>query len=547
MSFFTYHAKTLLLFSVCFSIVLLSNGQSKKDCSNLLQQQNEAVSMMDHETARVQLDDYRNCLRKSNDPKIKGLLQHLDLYDFVSVAADGNGGWGQLRGGFDRYMFDRQFRPGLNMTTQIFPFIGNFAVFVSNRLYGVIDSKGKIIIPAKYNEIKLNENGLWAVGSGNKYGFADRTGKLVIPMIYSDAFAFYEGLAAVQKNGKYGFINPANKIVIPFIYDKAISFSGGLAWVKKAGKFSYINKKGETVIPAKYDDAHDFMFNSAAVAINGKYSLINPSGNVISTEQYDAVWVINRQLPYLIVYRNGRAGCINRKGEVLLPCSYDEVRILNKEIFRVMDNGIFKPFYVSTKTFGPNTYEILSDIYNEDGSVFKREGKYGYVDTNYKEIIPPVYERGSQVFLNGLAKVYLGDKIGYVNRENKMVIPVEYDYEMNNREGILILRKRNKYVLYATDGKKIKELPEGVMANDNFYNGVARILKDFFLGYIDKQGEFIIAPVYKDLPSQHTGIVPAKRNQLWGAIDLKGKEIIPFKYSEEQQVQVLINRLPAGK
>jgi hypothetical protein len=41
--------------------------------------------------------------------------------------------------------------------------------------------------------------------------------------------------------------------------------------------------------------------------------------------------------------------------------------------------------------------------------------------------------------------------------------------------------------------------------------------------------------------------VPAKRNQLWGAIDLKGKEIIPFKYSEEQQVQVLINRLPAGK
>jgi hypothetical protein len=63
-------------------------------------------------------------------------------------------------------------------------------------------------------------------------------GKLVIPATFQQAYPFQEGLAAVQINERWGFINPQGQMV-----------SHGIIEVLLDGKTGYINTKGEWAWP----------------------------------------------------------------------------------------------------------------------------------------------------------------------------------------------------------------------------------------------------------------------------------------------------------
>src|SRR5262249_2011203 len=82
----------------------------------------------------------------------------------------------------------------------------------------------------------------------NIYGFIDTKGKLVIPFKYDDVTYFSEGLALVRKGGKaWGFIDKKNKEVIAFSekYDYH-PFHDGRCLVKETnGKYwGYLDKTG---------------------------------------------------------------------------------------------------------------------------------------------------------------------------------------------------------------------------------------------------------------------------------------------------------------
>ena len=70
----------------------------------------------------------------------------------------------------------------------------------------------------------------------------------MIPTKYDDGSVFQEGMAYVKIKNKYGYINASGKVVVKATYDRADVFQNGLAYVEKNGKAYYINKKGKTVI-----------------------------------------------------------------------------------------------------------------------------------------------------------------------------------------------------------------------------------------------------------------------------------------------------------
>ncbi len=114
---------------------------------------------------------------------------------------------------------------------------------------GLLNKKFKNTVPFEYDMIKESkDSNLFLVLKDKKYGFVNAKGKVIVPMIYDRADVFSEGLAPVQKDGKWGFINEKGIVIVPMIYDRADVFSEGLAPVQKDEKWGFVNDKGEVVI-----------------------------------------------------------------------------------------------------------------------------------------------------------------------------------------------------------------------------------------------------------------------------------------------------------
>ena len=103
-----------------------------------------------------------------------------------------------------------------------------------------------MIVPATYANVwKYSPDGYAKVKqSNNKIGLIDRSGKVVIPAKYNDVFPFSEGLARVLFNGRYGFVDTAGNEVIPPAYKDAYNFASGHALVAKGNKWGFVDKNG---------------------------------------------------------------------------------------------------------------------------------------------------------------------------------------------------------------------------------------------------------------------------------------------------------------
>lgn len=215
----------------------------------------------------------------------------------------------------------------------------------------------------------------------NRVGYIDKDGQLIIPFQFDAIVAgeggeslefndFSEGLAAVSKNDKYGFIDTKGKVVIEPKYEWASSFSDGLAIVSVEGLYGAIDKQGKTVIPFEYQALADFHDGFATAARPPK----NP-------EDYESKY-----------------GLINKKNEVVIPFMYESMGNLSESLIAV-----------------------------------KKDGKWGYVDTKNKAIIPInlAYETVSD-FSDGLAAVFNYEensdnlKYGYIDKTGKLVIPMQF-------------------------------------------------------------------------------------------------------------------------
>lgn len=102
-------------------------------------------------------------------------------------------------------------------------------------------------------------------GAKSKDGYLNRKGKVVIPAQFDEAENFSEGLAVVgNKNEfgemKYGFIDTTGKLVIPLQFSiKPGPFTSGRAFVEPVKKdefsYAYINRQGEIMMKIKSDPA----------------------------------------------------------------------------------------------------------------------------------------------------------------------------------------------------------------------------------------------------------------------------------------------------
>ena len=83
-------------------------------------------------------------------------------------------------------------------------------------------------------------------------------------------------------------------------------------------------------------------------------------------------------------------------------------------------------------------------------------GKYGFINQNDEIVIPFEYDEVSH-FSEGLAGVIIGDKWGYINEKNEMVIECQYDYIGLFQDGVARVGKDGNHFLIDQNGNLVED------------------------------------------------------------------------------------------
>ena len=200
--------------------------------------------------------------------------------------------------------------------------------------------------------------------------------------------------------------------------------------------------------------------------------------NIIEGKKYSYINLYNKG-KFLTVKSNDMYGCIDLMGNEVLP-----VALKYKEIGQFSDDG-FAPAIVKR------------------AEAWSEPDEWAIIDRNGQEITKDLHYRYINQFSEGLAWVVLNNKMGCIDKNGKVVIPIIYDQQLCG---------------------------EGIWCHDIFINDRKIVSKDGKFGLIDKNNNQIIPFIYDDMEVLSMGIYKVKSNERYVLIDKNGKILINVGY-----------------
>ena len=204
---------------------------------------------------------------------------------------------------------------------------------------------------------------------------------------------------------------------------------------------------------------------------------------------------------YAPVKRYERWGLIDTLGHLVLPHRYEQITFPEKGILFAGDNYGMALFALSgekaEQKTEPDYFAITAPKDNRVGVV--RNGKQGFLDLEGREIIPCIYDEIG-AFKMGRTLARLGNHYGIIDTLGAVVLPIEYD---NNTA------KGNKYVYYDSlalieqngklgyvdlEGNLV--IPLNFTEAYHFSQGLAPVLFKGSWGYINTRGDIYLPFVF---------------------------------------------------
>lgn len=211
---------------------------------------------------------------------------------------------------------------------------------VNANKWGVLNKQGEIIIPYKYEMIRLFSKDLFRFQKGKKWGIANLQDDWVLNPEYDYIHDFYqEDLAMINKGKKYGLIDKAGNIVVPIKYDRVYYQDSLIA--ARLGKWGAVDKQGRTIIPHIYDDMSFPNNDRIPVKKQGKWGYINYKNELVIPYQFDYCSMFSNYYsqPYTASVRiNKLEGVIDLQGNFIIPCEYQSLSWVNGVYIAKKDN-----------------------------------------------------------------------------------------------------------------------------------------------------------------------------------------------------------------
>jgi hypothetical protein len=265
---------------------------------------------------------------------------------------------------------------------------------------------------------KTGDAGLVTMFENNRYAYdMSRTS-------YDYVAAIFDSTAQVQIDGFWGLARADGIALIACEYERISTFSAGRAIVKKNGEIFAVDSSNNRIakLHGEASDFRNFADNRVPLLIHGKWQ--RATGDfMLGSVKFQDIGMYSGG--YAAAKTNDKWGVIDLAEKWLIPAEYDG--IVQDELGRCYAQGaVFARqggkvcLFVGGKQAG-DAYEDARPFSDEGFAAVKRNGKWGFINTDGIEMISFVFDDALS-FGQHLAAVKIGELWGYVSIYGQVAI-----------------------------------------------------------------------------------------------------------------------------
>lgn len=249
--------------------------------------------------------------------------------------------------------------------------------------YGLIDSSGKQILEAKYEEIKK-------VSGDDKY--------------------------VINESGKEKVIDSDGNVLMDSGYDSIISINGDDLLIKKAERYGVITIKGETVIDAAFENMKHSYGEYYIVGNGGKYGVINSAKDIVIEFKYNSI-EYRKDISAFICDKDDYTSDIYGRDFTYKATGTISKVDLDSGYIRLRESEGYKYYNIQWQ-------EISSQEALKNNNLFlvKENGKYGYVNKDGAKVVECMYDDATEQNEYGYASVMVNGKWGCLAQNGSVLV-----------------------------------------------------------------------------------------------------------------------------
>ena len=229
------------------------------------------------------------------------------------------------------------------------------------------------MIPARYETAWQFADGLAAVAVDGRWGYVDSAGAEVIPLNYIWASTFSDGLARVQiATNNFAVIDTTGNVVLgPGLEHQPGTYAEGMLALDRGERLEYVNSAGVTQIALPPEIMSPQPFSGGLARVN------------MGSDGLGAKW-----------------GYIDANGEIVIDGQYMEAQDFSEGLAAV---NLSRSISMGGFTESGNRRFVL-------------QGEWAFVNRTGEIVIPGPFEQAYS-FEKGLARVTVGDRVGYIDTQ----------------------------------------------------------------------------------------------------------------------------------
>ena len=300
-----------------------------------------------------------------------------------------------------------------------------------NDLFGLFTLEGESVTGCIFDAIDQPLSGGTMVAmKGGKWGLIDKDGNVLKDFIYATKEEVKDpvNVQVVQKGGVFAIADKSGRLLTGYDYWNARDFVNGYAALQNdQGLWGYIDGDGNVAVPFRYyadkDGMGDMREDGFAVIKTAAYdgwNVVSSNGEELFQTGKTKIWDAGQGMWGFT--EGGKVGFANEKGEIVIPAQYvyytDPKGFLYGCVFD--ETGVAKVYtdfgHGAEKRIDTTGAEVPVGIFFDDPikeglSQKLSEGKWGFIGTDGKEVVPYLYD-GVSDFDCGYASVLAGGIYG---------------------------------------------------------------------------------------------------------------------------------------
>ena len=409
---------------------------------------------------------------------------------------------------------------------EIQPFVKSMAVVREKAGYGLIGTKGNVMIPLQYEKMEIDTaSQLVKVKTKGKWGVLNKANRTIVSAEYDSIRVQRYGMFTVLKNDFWQLLDATGQVVGGQQYTWLGDVQNLYAVARRDSVAGLVNLRGTWAIEPVFDSlriVNEYIAQYYTGSRSGLVSILTKQMLV----EADRVEPLNG---YLRVIAKGKYGIWNARGREVIPIRYDYISDFTADsvltVFQGNKKGLINLQGKVILTPAALYQELL--VMADERVGVRINNRYGFVDKNGKLRIANRYE-GIGSFSEGMAAVKIMGKWGLINRSEQIMLQPNYESVGTFEHGASPVRKNGKWGLADRTGREILKCQ---------YDGVNRqptgrytVSLNGKKGLATAEGREVFPPKYDWVADNGNGFVMLRKNGKLGLSDTKGYDVLPVIY-----------------